>query len=356
MKRKVLVLSAGDPAGINFCKSLSLQADLFEVHGADSDIYRLHLACAKTRHLLPRVNEGGYLDALNCLIDKVEPDLLYAADTNAELEFVSENRDRIRARMFMPDADAVRFYENKYATYLACRNAGITVPETVMLNEPADVAAAIKAFGEVWIRATHGSGGSGSIPTSDPILARAWIERNDGWGRFSASRRLGRKMATWIGLWRDGHLITCQGRRRLHWEYAHLSPSGVSGITAAQATTNDPQVHEAAVRTIEAAGFTPNGVVAVDFTYDHKDVPNPTEIQATRFYTSIFFLARAGLNFPAQFVKAALGDPLEGERTGRHPLPNDLVWLKTVDADPILTTADEVASNLAKWKVANGHR
>jgi predicted ATP-grasp superfamily ATP-dependent carboligase len=351
LKRKVLVLSAGDPAGINFCKSLALQPDAFEICGADTDIYRLHLACADSRHLLPAPQDGRYLDALNHLIDRVEPDLLYAADTNPELLFVSENRDRINALLFMPPPEAVRSYENKFETYLACRDAGITVPETIMLNEPTDVDRSIREFGEVWIRATHGSGGSGSLPTSDKVLARAWVDRYSGWGRFSASQRLGRKMATWIGLWDNGRLITCQGRRRLHWEYAHLSPSGVSGITAAQATTNDAKINEVAQATIKAAGHVPHGIVAVDLTYDGNDIPNPTEIQASRFYTSIYFLARAGLNFPAQFVKAALGDALDGELTGQHPLRNDLVWLKTVDAEPILSTVDDVSSNLNRWKV-----
>ncbi|MEM5583395.1 hypothetical protein WNZ15_13095 [Roseibium sp. AS2] len=352
MKRKVLVLSAGDPAGINFCKSLALQPDRFQIQGADTDIYRLHLACADSRHLLPPPGDENYLAALNRLIEEVEPDLLYAADTNAELIFVSENRDRINARVFMPPPAAVTSYENKFETYLACREAGITVPETIMLREPADVDRAIADFGEIWIRATHGSGGSGSLPTSDPVLACAWVERNSGWNRFSASQRLGRKMATWIGLWDAGRLVTCQARKRLHWEYAHLSPSGVSGITAAQATTDDPKIHEVALATIEAAAHVPNGVVAVDLTYDNDDVPNPTEIQASRFYTSIYFLARAGLNFPAQFVKLALGDPLDTDLTGTHPLENDLVWLKTVDAEPILTTAEEVSGNLTRWKVA----
>lgn len=351
MKTKVLVLSAGDPAGINFCKSLALQPNQFHICGADTDIYRLHLACADSRHLLPALQDSMYLSALNRLIDKVEPDLLYVADTSPELIFVSENRDQINARVFMPQQDAVRSYENKFETYLACRGAGITVPETIMLNEPADVDRAIYEFGEIWIRATHGSGGSGSLPTSDAALGRAWVDRNVGWGRFSASQRLGRKMATWIGLWDEGQLVTCQGRRRLHWEYAHLSPSGVSGITAAQATTDDALINEVALATIGAAGYVPHGVVAVDMTYDVNDVPNPTEIQASRFYTSIYFLARAGLNFPAQFVKVALKHSLDGELTGRHPLINDLVWLKTVDTEPILTTVDDISSNLHNWKV-----
>ena len=135
MKKKVLILSAGDPAGINFCKSLQLQDEIFEICAADTDVYRLHLATSDSKHLLPLSNDPIYLESLNRLIDKIKPDLICAADTNPELEFLSENRDRINAHVFMPTIEAVRFYEDKYKTYLACHKSGIEVPETILLNK-----------------------------------------------------------------------------------------------------------------------------------------------------------------------------------------------------------------------------
>ncbi|WP_349367917.1 hypothetical protein [Salinarimonas sp.] len=349
---RVLVLSAGDPAGINFCKSLRLEPDAFRILGADTDPYRLHLAVADERHLLPSAAEPGYLDALVRLVRRLAPDLVYAADTNRELEIVSEHRDALDAPVFLPRVEAVRVYEDKWECTRRCVAAGITVPETILLRGPADLEQAFARFGSVWLRATHGSGGRGSLPTTDPVLARAWIERHRGWGSFTAAERLTSRMATWIGLWRNGELVVAQGRRRLHWEYAHLSPSGVSGITAAQATTSDPQIETIARATIAAAGFAPHGIVSVDLTYDDASIPNPTEIQASRFYTSIQFLARAGLNLPAMYVRLGVGLDVDGYPTGSSPLADDLVWLKTVDAEPILTDMASIDRNAALWSAA----
>lgn len=349
---RVLVLSAGDPAGINFCKSLRLEKKAFRILAADTDQYRLHLAVADERYLLPNAASLDYLDALCTLVSRLAPDLVYAADTNRELEIVSENRGAFCAPVFLPPVDAVRVYEDKWECTRRCSAAGITVPQTILVRNPADLDEAFVRFQSVWLRATHGSGGRGSLPTDDPVLARAWIERHRGWGAFTAAECLTRRMATWIGLWRDGDLVVGQGRRRLHWEYAHLSPSGVSGITAAQSTTSDPEIEAIARTAIAAAGFVPHGIVSVDLTYDHAGVPNPTEIQASRFYTSIYFLARAGLNLPAIYVRLGVGLPVDGYPTGSSPLPDELVWLKTLDAQPILTDLATIRRNAALWSVA----
>jgi carbamoyl-phosphate synthase large subunit len=349
---RVLVLSAGDPAGINFCKSLRLEKEAFYILGADTNQFRVHLAVADERYLLPVADSPDYLEVLRRLIRRVAPDLIYAADTNRELEIVSENRETFSALVYLPPVQAVRVYEDKWECTRRCAAAGVPVPETILVSHPADLDNAFAQFGSVWLRATHGSGGRGSLPTDDIRLARAWIDRHQGWGTFTAAKRLTGRMATWIGIWWEGKLIVGQGRNRLHWEYSHLSPSGVSGITAAQSTTSDPEITTIAHAAIAAAGFAPHGIVGVDLTYDQAGVPNLTEIQASRFYTSIYFLACAGLNMPAMYVRLALKLPVTSYPTGINPLRDDLVWLKTVDAEPILTDLASVHRNATLWRAA----
>ena len=191
------------------------------------------------------------------------------------------------------------------------------------------------------------------MPTSDPRLAAAWISRHNGWGTFTASELLTKKMATWIGLWYEGQLIASQGRERLHWEYASLSPSGVTGITGAQVTTNAPAICEVARKAIDALPFSPHGIVSVDLTYDRQRNPNPTEIQASRFYTSILFLATAGLNLPDLYIQLALTGNASA-LPSVNPLPDGLLWLKSVDCQPQLTTVKEFERQVASWSVATG--
>jgi hypothetical protein len=66
------VLSAGDPVGIDFSKSLARQTVYFYICGAATDVYRLHPACADSRYLSPSPQDRKYLNALNRLTDDVE--------------------------------------------------------------------------------------------------------------------------------------------------------------------------------------------------------------------------------------------------------------------------------------------
>lgn len=348
---KVLVLSAGDGAGINFCNSLKLEGDRYHVIGTDTNMFRLEYATADERYLLPDPESDTYWESLTRLVQKTSPDFIYAADTNKELELLSARRAQLPGTIFLPPKAAVEVYENKWDTYKYFERAGLAVPETVLIERPSDVDEAVERFGRVWLRAIRGSGGKGSIPTDDPTMAKAWIDRHNGWGNFTAARVLTKKMATWIGLWHEGSLVVCQGRRRLHWEYGALSPSGVTGITGAQTTTSDSTLHHVALAAIGSIPFKPHGIVSVDMTYDENGIPNPTEIQASRFYSSIFFLARAGLNLPHLYVQLGLHGTLPALSRTEHPLEDDLLWLKAVDALPQLTTLSALQAKEQVYRI-----
>ena len=126
-----------------------------------------------------------------------------------------------------------------------------------------------------------------------------------------------------------------------------MAPSGVTGITGAQVTARDPKIDELAIRSILAVNSKPHGIVSVDFTYDFDGVPNPTEIQASRFFTSTYFMAEAGLNFPYLWVKLALEEEIPLIKEKYSPLDPDLLWIKYVDCKAQLTTV----ANINKYKL-----
>lgn len=343
---KILVLSAGDCTGINFTKSLSLLGNKYYIIATDTNVYRLQHVYGDEKYLLPEnvSEESEYVEALVKIIKRSKPDFIYAADTNFELYMLSKYRGVISeyCKFFLPSPESSNIYENKWLTYQCLKTAGIVVPETLMINSEEDIHNAIDKFGKIWLRAIEGSGGFGSIPTSDPQLGIAWVKKYNGWGKFTAAEVLTSRTATWIGIWWKGELIVCQSRKRLYWEYGNLSPSGVTGITGAQTTCNDIELHDIALRSIESVKHDPHGIVSVDFTYDSNGVANPTEIQASRFYSSIYFLSKAGLNLPDRYVELGYSGNI-GESGIISPLPNDLLWLKAVDCAPILTTVKDLA-------------
>jgi carbamoyl-phosphate synthase large subunit len=108
------------------------------------------------------------------------------------------------------------------------------------------------------------------------------------------------------------------------------------------------------LRAIRAIDGRPHGIFSVDMTYDEQGVPNPTEINIGRFFTTHLFFTRAGLNLPHLFVKAAYGEPLPQLSTRVNPLKPGLAWVRGMDFLPILT--DELAFSRAVQSLAERRR
>ena len=93
---------------------------------------------------------------------------------------------------------------------------------------------------------------------------------------------------------------------------------------------------------VQAVVQRPHGGLSVDMTFDHDGVACPTEIQPSRFFTSIDFLAELGANFPAEYCRLGLGGAV---RTAPlvNPIRDEYYWVRAVDMLPILMTRAEFA-------------
>jgi carbamoyl-phosphate synthase large subunit len=86
----------------------------------------------------------------------------------------------------------------------------------------------------------------------------------------------------------------------------------------------------------------------VDFTYDGRQVPNPTEINIGRFFTTHEFFTKAGLNLPWMYVCAALDRPIPPVPQKLGPLPEGLAWVRGMDFLPVLTTVEAIDAKEAE--------
>jgi carbamoyl-phosphate synthase large subunit len=130
-----------------------------------------------------------------------------------------------------------------------------------------------------------------------------------------------------------------------------MSPSGVTGITKVCETVSDPVVDDIAIKSIKAITSVPNGIFGVDMTYDRNGIPNPTEINISRFFTTIQFFAEAGLNMPKIVKDIVLYNKFPNLDKPLNPLPDGLLWLRAMDALPILTTQREMDAALLTVKI-----
>ncbi|HEX3693109.1 MAG TPA: hypothetical protein VHU13_07170 [Solirubrobacteraceae bacterium] len=342
---RIQVGGAGGAPGNNLIGSLRASGRADYIIGQSSSPPDLFLADVDEAHLVPQAVEPAYREVLLDLLEHTRPDLLLVQH-DFEVRAVSRLREEIAARgvgLPLPRSRTVETCVDKHASYQVWAAAGLPVPQTMLLREPGDLDRAIVRLGpEVWLRATEGGGGRGAIATSSARFGAAWIERFGGWGQFTAASMLGTDSVTWQSIWWQGDLVVAQARRRYQWAFADRAPAGVTGVTRVAATVADPEIDELARASILAIDPEPHGVFGVDMTYDRGGSPHLTEINIGRFFTTIEFFTRAGLNMPAILRDLALDGSMPKLERAVNPLPPGMVWVRGMDVAPTLTSLDRL--------------
>lgn len=345
---RILVHGTGGAPTANFIRSLRLAPERFHIVGIDIDKYNLRRSEADRSYLMPRVEDPSYEPLYDELVEREQIDFIHS-QIDQELTFLSARRTRLP--VFLPSNAAIAICLDKMRSYDVWKAAGVPVPETVLLRDAADLSHAFASLGPtVWIREVTGSGGRNALPTDSVTLAREWIDRHHGWGRFSAARCLTRDTITWMSVWQDGELVVAQSRRRLYWESANRAPAGVTGITGTGVTCSDPRATETAIAAIRAADPRPNGIHSIDMTYDAAGVALVTENNIGRFFTTHLFFAQAGCNMPYIYTCLGLGREVPPLVRRINPLPDGLAWVRGMDVMPVLTTVDEIERPAAELR------
>lgn len=339
--KRILVTGCGGAPTINFVRSLR-DADpkrkKYRIVGVDSDKFTIHRHECDRGYLCPSATNKKYLPYLLEIIKREKIDFLHS-QPEIEVFVIGKNRRLIEqagCQLLMPSQKTIEILRDKFKSYQVWAKSGIKVPGTIIINSEKDLKKAFKRFGkDIWIRETIGAAGKGSLSKPSFELARAWIDSRGGWGHTIASAHLTTRTVTWQSLWHQGKLVGGQGRERLSWEAANRTQSGVTGITGTAVITNDSEVAKLAIDCIKAADRRPHGIFSVDFTYDHDGLPNPTEINIGKFFTTHHFLTRAGINMPEIMVQLAFGN-YKGRFNIINPCRQKLYWIRGMDTKPVL--------------------
>lgn len=341
MKRIMILGSGGSPAA-NFIRSLRDAPENFWIIGTEVSQYEIFRSEANETHITPFASHHESIEVLQDLIEKTNTEFIHA-QPDVEIFNISKNRNKFDAITFLPEHRTVEICTNKVSSYKCWEKAGLQVPETMLVKNSGDLMNSMEKFGpKIWIREISGAFGKGSLATDNFDFAKSWINYKNGWGIYSAASCLTPESVTWSSIWKDGELIVAQGRKRLYWELGNRSPSGVTGVTGAGLTISDPVVDDIAQRAIFAIDKNPNGIFSVDMTYDTNGIPNPTEINIGRFFTTIYFFTKAGLNMPHIFVKLAYNEKIPEIKRKINPLTPGLCWIRGVDFLPVLVSQKEI--------------
>jgi len=348
---RIYIGGAGGAPSNNFIRSLRESERRDYLVGASSAASDLFLADVDERIVVPRAVAPNYPEVILAVLKRTRPDFMHVQN-DFEVRAVSRLRRDIEAlgvRLYLPAAETIDNCVDKSKSYDIWRRSGIKVPRTMVVRTPEDLARAFDQFGtKIWIRATEGGAGRGALPTDSLDFARLWIDRFEGWGAFTAAELLTDQSVTWQSIWHQGNLVVAQTRRRRSWNFGDRTLSGITGITGVAETCSDPEVDRIALAAITAVDQKPHGIFSVDMTYDRAGIPNPTEINIGRFFTTHYFFTKAGVNFPEIYCNIALDGRFPSLARKVNPLPGGLVWIRGMDVHPVLTTVEELERLLAR--------
>jgi hypothetical protein len=348
---KIQVGGAGGAPSNGFIKSLKESGRNDYLIGTSCDVSDLFLADVDEKYPIPTASDPTYNDVLLRMLLKIRPDFIHLQN-DYEVRAVSRLRDQVEAlgvKHYLPAAETVENCVDKEKSYQIWQRAGLPVPKTMLLHKPDDLKKAFDLYGEtIWVRAIEGGGGYGALPANNYDFAKIWIDRYNGWGEFTASELLTKDTVTWLSIWHHGELVVAQSRRRLSWNFGNRTLSGVTGITGVGETYSNERIDRISQDAILTIDSKPHGIFAVDMTYDKNRIPNPTEINIGRFFTTHYFFTKAGLNMPKIYCDIALDGNFPTLQKRINPLPDGLIWIRGMDVDPVLTTRNELEAMALK--------
>ena len=353
--KTILATASGGPSTLSFTRSLRDADPHFKKYrliGIDSDKFNIHRSECEKTYICPKATDPNYILFLKEIIKRESVDFLHS-QPEIEVYTIGKNRNEIMAsgcKLLMPDQSIIELFRDKAKSYQLWKDAGIKVPHNILLNNVQDLKNAYDVFGEnIWIRDTVGAAGKGSLsrPTYETALSQ--LNEHNTWGKALAAEHLTAKTVTWQSIWFDGKLVVAQGRERLNWAFGNRSQSGVTGLTGIGMTYRDSSLDNLAKKCIEASKAKPHGIYSVDFTYDQQGVPNPTEINIGKFFTTHHLVTKTGCNMPAVLVDLAFSE-YRGDFNILNPCKSDMYWIRGIDIIPVLKTREEIDQKEMEYK------
>ncbi len=229
--KRILILGAGGPPGINVIRSWREAPEPFYIVGTDMNPFHLEWVPADRVYLVPPVDHPEYLDVVAEIVERERIDLIHA-QPDVEVRVLSENRERFPARVFLPRKETIRLLQDKQASAERWREAGIHTFPTVPIETPEDLERAVEIIGlPLWLRAREGAGARGAtlverIETGIHWIAY-WRSRGVNWAFIAQPYfRSGVRLAIPLERWKAHRLagppadrihLPASGAFRPHW-------------------------------------------------------------------------------------------------------------------------------------------
>ena len=149
-------------------------------------------------------------------------------------------------------------------------------------------------------------------------------------------------------LYYEGKLIRAAIGERVNYIMAKVAPSGITGNTSFGRLLNDPHVFEESKRAMDYMfqhmGAKKHGFFTVDLKEDKNGKPYITEVNIRHVAFNQMFAA-GGANFAEDTMRLLDNDSSFDKNFKLYEFEKDLIFLRDVDALPILMKETELLKN-----------
>ncbi|MFH0713764.1 MAG: hypothetical protein V1644_02750 [Candidatus Micrarchaeota archaeon] len=342
--KRIIVTGAGGSAGINFIDSIRSAPEKIFIVGTDINKWHLELPDLDIKQVIPPAsNIIEYLTTLNKIIEEEKIEFVHP-QPDVEVKVLSQNRDKLKAKTFLPSKDTIAICQDKVTLNKILKKQNIPVPLSFIISNRDDLQNAINNLkginGKIWLRAKCGMGTRAALPIKELRHGEMWIDywkttANIGYGDFMACEFLPGKEFAFQSVWKNGELITSMARERLEYIFGHLTPSGQYSSPSVAQTVHRADVNETATKAILAVDKNASGIFCVDLKENQAGIPCVTEINAGRFFTTSNFFTKLGVNMPFIYLKLAYGEELPTLKK-YNAAPEGYYWIRLMDKGPKL--------------------
>lgn len=343
--RSVVITGIGGSIGLDIARCLRADSSL-RLIGCDSNPWAVRQAAplVDVSVLVPRVdtNPAGYWGTLSQLVSEQSASFLFL-NADAELQAYAETEPDLPCASTALSPRLSGLFLDKAATFQAIGSSEFCA-KTITVETDEEVDAVFRTLvGPLWLRASKGSGGKGSLEVQDADEAKAWMQYWTRRGKdyeWLLHEYLPGANVNWTGLFHGGRLEACAAMERTSYYLGDNTASGVSGQVGHGVTVDPKRYTELCVPAIGKLEATPRGIFSVDLRFDSHGYPRITEINA-RFAGRPYLYMRAGVNLPLAAIRT-LGGQVAGDALDDAGFKVGLHIHRQLDVEPVVATRKQI--------------
>jgi len=233
--KRILITGVGGGGSNNLINSIR-KSNLKDYELIGSNISKEILAKTplKGNYILPVATDPGYGETLARFIQEKNIDLIIP-NNDREVGKVSEIRDQLDCKVFLPADEVIKKCHDKHKMYLELEKVGIPMAESFELKSYDDIQSSMDKIGgdKFWVRPKTGSGSRGATWIKTADQAKAWIDlwidlRGYELENFTISEFLPGRDYCFQSVWKNGEMIVGKMCERLAYFFGANKLSNMS--------------------------------------------------------------------------------------------------------------------------------